>query len=282
LTDIAYSIGEDPQLVGVFTQSEQDGRDKKLPTILLFNSGLLSHVGPFRQYVRLAREFSVQGFNTFRFDLSGIGDSGRHNDSRPISERHMGDIQSVMNFLQEKHNSEHFIVMGICTGADNAHKAMVNDKRVVGAVCIDGYHYPTLRYYYNCYAPKVLRLKSWLNFMKDCFKKLSNCASSKKKEDVPDFDYRWEVPCKSKTESEYKEFIKRNVDLLCIFTASWPYNYQNQLADSFRNIEFGENIQTVYFENADHVFPLTEDREKLTTTIVQWLNHRFKSNTVST
>ena len=30
-----------------------------------------------------------------------------------------------------------FIVMGVCTGDVNTHRAMVNDERIVGAVCID-------------------------------------------------------------------------------------------------------------------------------------------------
>lgn len=278
MQEVAYTIGEDPQLVGVYTHASIDKtapNGEKLPTILLLNSGLLPHIGPFRLYVRMAREFAQLGFSTFRFDLSGIGDSGRHTDNRLHEERHMGDIQSVIDFLEEQTESKSFIVMGICTGADNAHKAMKMDKRVVGAVSIDGYTYPTTRYYFNLYGPKLVSLSSWRTLFRIASRKIIDKLKPKKEEVPKSLDYRWVKPTKEKTEKDYLEFIDRNVSLLCIFTASWPYNYEKQLADVFKNIRFGENIQTSYLENAEHIFPLAEDRQLLTSRILQWLQDRY-------
>ncbi|HEY5972738.1 MAG TPA: hypothetical protein VIT22_12400, partial [Pseudoxanthomonas sp.] len=54
-------------------------------TVVLLNAGLIHRVGPFRLYVRLARELAESGFDVLRFDLPGIGDGqpGSHasNDS---------------------------------------------------------------------------------------------------------------------------------------------------------------------------------------------------------
>jgi len=77
-------------------------------------------------------------------------------------------------------------------------------------------------------------------------------------------------------EREYQEFVNKNKSLLAVFTASWPYNYKNQLADVFPSLSFGANLQTAYLEDAEHIFPLAEDRANLTETIINWLNDRFE------
>lgn len=273
----AIVVGENPQLLGVLTKQNkyEATSDARLPTILLLNSGLLGHIGPFRLYVRMARKFADMGFSTFRFDLSGIGDSERHLDVRTRDEQHMGDIQSVMNYLDKHEKCYQYIVMGICTGADNAHKAMLKDKRVVGAVCIDGYAYQTPRYYFNLYAPKLTSFNSWKTLSRQIFNKLKSKFEHKQDVIPQNIEYRWVEPSEEKTEQDYKIFIERNVSLLAIFTASWPYNYLQQHADSFKNLPFGENLQVAYLENAEHIFPLSEDRTQLMMEIVNWLVNRF-------
>jgi len=271
----AVCVGHQPQLVGVYTSSDCCESQPSLPVILLVNSGLLPHVGPFRLYVKLAREFSELGFNTFRFDLSGIGDSERQVDMHDHDERNMRDIGAVMDFLEAHYNIDRFIVMGICTGADNAHKAMVLDPRVVGAVSIDGYAYPTAKYYFNLYAPKLIRLSSWITLAKKALTKATDFFSETQQQSLQTFEYEFVTPTKRQVESDYRKFIERNVNLLCIYTASWPYNYKQQLADSFTQLDFGTNIQSAYLENAEHIFPLKEDRQNLTDTITEWLNSRF-------
>ena len=97
-----------------------------------------------------------------------------------------------------------------------------------------------------------------------------------KKEVIPqNIEYRWVEPSKEKTEQDYKEFLERNVNLLAVFTASWPYNYLEQHQDCFKGLPFGENLQVAYLENAEHIFPLAEDRTNLMTEIVNWLVNRY-------
>ncbi len=272
----AIIIGEKPQIMGVYTQQNKYGVEaKKMPTILLLNSGLLGHIGPFRLYVRMARKFAELGFNTFRFDLSGIGDSERHLDVRTREDQHMGDIKSVMNHLDQSKNCSQYIVMGICTGADNAHKAMLKDKRVIGAVSIDGYAYKTPRYYFNLYGPKLISLNSWKTLTKQIINKIKSKFEKNQKFIPQNIEYRWVEPSKEKTEQDYKIFIERDVNLLVVFTASWPYNYLEQHSDCFKNLPFGKNLQVAYLENAEHIFPLSEDRTHLMTEIVNWLLDRF-------
>ena len=275
MNESALTIGENTQLVGIFTESQAVASEK--PTILLLNSGLLGRIGPFRLHVMLARKFAKLGFNTFRFDLSGIGDSERHTDKSMGNDIHLNDIKQVMDYLNNKNNINNFIIMGICTGADNAHKTMLKDERVLGAVCIDGYTFPTYKYYLNYYLPKFFNFKIWWN-------KLNNILNTSDVEDndvteSPDkrtLSYKWILPEKNTVESDYSEFINRNVKLLCLYTSTWRYNYTSQLSDAFPSLDFSNNIQLAYHSSATHTFPTIQDRELLSQSISEWLTSNFK------
>ncbi|MBV1911042.1 MAG: alpha/beta hydrolase [Kangiellaceae bacterium] len=275
MKEIAYTINK--QLVGVYTQSEVNKESNKLPTILFMNSGLLPHIGPYRLYVKLARKFAKLGFRSFRFDLSGIGDSEKHKDSRLHKLQHKEDIKDVIDFLGKEQGDINFVTLGICTGADNAHQTMARDERVVGAICVDGYTYPTKKYYFNLYAPKLLSIGSWFTMAKMIIFKLFPFLKPKATTTLDTIDMTWHKPPKEKVAKDYRDFIRRKSSLLCIFTASWPCNYKEQLSDVFEDIQFGDHLQTAYLEDAEHIFPLEEDRENLTKLVTSWLTERFST-----
>jgi len=284
MNEIACDFGNDASLVGVYTKSLITSTDQaRKPVLLLLSSGLLANTGPYRLYVRLARHLAELGFDSFRFDLSGIGDSQRSEDTLPRAQQQMRDIAMAMDYVDEKFGNASYVAMGICTGADNAHRAMLEDKRIVGAIGIDGYYYKTPRYYAN-YLFKQLparltqpeRWENKLAEVKASAHKLIGGGSNAYHQPAT-VPYRWTVPDRKKTVADYNAFIERNVSKLCIFTASWPYNYLQQHADAFPEIRFGGNVQVRYFENAEHVFPLTQERQLLTQTITDWLFERFGS-----
>lgn len=284
--EVACSFGTDSALVGIYTHTDlSNSSQDERPVVLLLNSGLLPNVGPYRLYVRLARHFSDIGFNTFRFDISGIGDSERRSDNLARDRQQVEDVQAAMDYLQSKFKKQNFVVMGICTGADNAHRAMLADTRILGAVGIDGYYFKTPRYYFNDLKnnkiPKLFKKRAWnskLSTVKAHIDKL------RKKPSTPNFEsitipFRWTVPDREKTALEYQSFIDRGASNLCIFTGSWPYNYQNQHSDAFPEITFGGNMQVLYLEDVDHVFPFSQDRKLLTKSISAWLLDRFVTAT---
>ncbi len=315
MREITCHCGSDPELIGIYTIAdnhnernaaradntainEHSGNQSSRPVILLLNSGLLPNVGPFRLYVRLARHFAQLGFDTFRFDLSGIGDSERRTDNKPRSEQQISDIKLTIDHLQKQYNANEFIVMGICTGADNAHRAMLADQRIVGAIGIDGYFYKTSRYYLNFLfrdlLPRLLQWETWRLKSLSVYKQLeirfrhlfsvlgnvggltdSNGEDFKFSTVPVSVPYRWEVPDKDQTERDYREIIDRGSSMLCIFTASWPYNYTEQLADAFPDLPVGDNLQVHYLENSEHLFPLAQDREELSDVVTEWLRERF-------
>ncbi len=290
MREIACDFGISCNLVGVYTKASESTSTKtpnlqnsSKPVVLLINSGLLPNTGPYRLYVRFARHLATLGFDSFRFDLSGIGDSDRRSDKRPRAEQQMRDIAAAMDFIDHEFKLSRYVAMGICTGADNAHRAMLEDVRIVGAVGVDGYYYKTRRYQFNYLFKelprRLLKLESWRRKLEEFGALIRNTVGGRRifNEQPVTVPYRWVVPDRDKTAADYTAFIERDASKLCIFTASWPYNYLQQHADAFPDVCFGDNIQVRYFEDAEHVFPLAQERNLLTETVSEWLLERFGS-----
>jgi len=281
----AMHCGRNPELVGIYTQADESSAAKKHPIVIFINSGLLPNTGPFRLYVHLARHLASLGFNSFRFDISGIGESDRSTNELPRDKQQVKDICDVMDALESRYQNNRFVVMGICTGADNAHKAMVADKRVVGYIGVDGYFYKTKRYYLTfllknvvlgLFKPELWKRKAIeaKTSIRELIEKTVNRKNALPLASVT-MPYRWEVPPKDQTARDYREFINNKQSALCVFTASWPYNYRKQHADSFPDIEMGDHIQVQYLESAPHIFPFAKDRELLTEKMSVWLKERY-------
>jgi len=266
----AFLFGQDRDLVGIVNEPDGQACDKNMPIVILLNAGLVHHVGPFRMNVEFARSLSNQGVLSFRFDLSGIGDSNQHKDSRSNEEKILGDIKSAMDFLSSKYDVDRFILLGLCTGADNAHKAAVLDKRVVGAVFLDGYVYPTTGYYMRHYGPRFFSPKVWFNKLKALF------SSNKEVLSVQDNDYFWVLPPKNKVETELKGLVERNVGLMYIFSGGYvEYNYLNQFNDMYSAVDFQDKLHIEYFPRADHTYILGDDRKKLIDCVCTWVDSRY-------
>lgn len=273
----AYTFGSSAKLVGILSDATSHSITKDAPTILLLNSGLLHHVGPFRLHVDLARELSALGFPVFRFDLSGIGDSEKHNDSRSREEQILSDIQEAMDFLTTRKSAQNFVVMGLCTGADNAHKISVRDNRIIGAVFLDGYCYPTAGFFIRLYGPKVFNPVIWWRFIKRMLvKPVSESNNASDVFDKREDNYFWTLPPKQKTETELKLLVDRGVNLLYVFSGGFNMiNHKDQFSACFKSVNFGNQLQVEYFKESEHTYPIISDRKKLMDTISDWMHVKY-------
>jgi pimeloyl-ACP methyl ester carboxylesterase len=272
----AYAFGSSAQLVGILTDSTSPLSSNDTPILLLLNAGLRHRVGPFRLHVDLARELSGLGFSVFRFDLSGIGDSNRHKDNRSREEQILSDIREAMDFLSTRKGIHNFVVMGLCTGADNAHKISVRDERISGAVFLDGYCYPTAGFYLRRYGSKVLNPMAWWRRVMRLFIKLmpeSNYASDE--HDEREENYFWTLPPKQKTETELKLLVARGVKLLYVFSNGFISNYKDQFATSFKSLDFGNQLQVEFSDESEHLYPIIADRKRLIGIISDWLSVNY-------
>lgn len=131
----AITVGSDPALVGVVTHPDREAR---LPMVLLLNAGMVHRIGPNRLYVRLANRLAAIGFRSLRFDLSGIGDSLPSEGPLPFEQRALQEVRAVMALASRRYGVEHFVPVGLCSGADVGYALALSDERIVAAALING------------------------------------------------------------------------------------------------------------------------------------------------
>ena len=197
----AFSFGQHNSMVGILNEPGTLGQNKQ-PIVIILNGGLVHHAGPHRMTVDMARTITSQGYMTFRFDLSAIGDSAARKSRLSYEERAVDETKEAMDFLSSLSGFNKFIIIGLCTGADNAHRVAVADKRVIGCVFLDGYSYPTPRFYLYKILPKVHKFTQkiispgkWIRMTNKIFKKITTRSNADTGENVGDV-VCWKLPPK--------------------------------------------------------------------------------------
>lgn len=285
--------GKFANLVGILTQATSMRQES--PCVIFLNAGLIHKVGPNRLYVNLARHFTKQGINTFRFDFSGMGDSGISkikDNNIQISE-----IKQSMDIISKRTGTNKFILMGICSGAELAFEASLVDDRIVGLSLIDGIFLDkdtsydiiniaqknaTLRYYKK----KAFNLKSWKKLISG---KSKLVGIIRNKLMLLQNKYNWNFisgtnPYKklhlNSTTNNYnilnwEKILKQNVSVNLIFCEGGVAIDVYKL--TIANILLHHtNLDVKYIKDVDHTFTPLWAQRLLTDLISKWLYDSFK------
>jgi len=114
----------------------EEGNGGGGPTAILFNAGMIDHVGPSRLWVEFAREWAAGGMRVLRFDLSGLGDSpvrpGQAEDIVYPPEA-LDDLAEVVSAMGPDGAGE-IVLSGLCSGG--YHSVEGGIALGVGAVCL--------------------------------------------------------------------------------------------------------------------------------------------------
>lgn len=274
-SEVACQFGEDAQLVGVYTHASTPHGDQ--PCALFLTAGLLHHVGPHRLYVEMARALATDGAASLRFDLAGVGDSETRSGGGDFAERSVIDVQSAMSYLTETFGHTRFVLIGLCSGADDALATAARDPRVVGTVLLNGYAYRAgqfmLHRILNFYLP---RLFVWQKVRNRVLRLVGKSVDSADKSEVEaltqlDEDYR-DIPPIEHTGKRLAALTDSGTQLLFVYTGSEHdvYTYQGQLFDMFPRLRHNPRLREQYIKEADHTFVLRSDRDKLTEWVRSW------------
>lgn len=132
------NFGDKASLIGIWTPKEKNVEEENDTCVIFLNAGLIHKVGPNRLYVKLARTYAQTGLCCFRFDFSGLGDSELNSEETDDEDIRISEIKQAMDWIQENKDIDKFILMGICSGAENAFHASPGDSRIIGLSLIDG------------------------------------------------------------------------------------------------------------------------------------------------
>lgn len=275
----AVTFGSEMNLVGVLTEPDVSTRLKDTPCVLMLNAGILHHVGPFRLHVDMARYLAEQGYMSFRLDLNGIGDSLSVKGADYNEDSIIDDVRMAIDELESKKEITDFVIMGLCTGAANAHKVAVVDERVKSAAFMGGYAYPTWRFYMRRYLPAMMdpvRVKNLL--LRIVRRVISKSTTDGQSFEMPEDFGWWKLPAKNEVHGDLVKLVDRGVDLLYIYSGdeSEVYNYQDQFQQAFSSIDFNGKLKVIINEEADHTYIMAEDRDRLISQISSWLNNCYR------
>jgi inhibitor of KinA sporulation pathway (predicted exonuclease) len=239
--------------------------------VLMLTPGMLTSIGPSRLHVTLADALSRKGIPSFRFDLSGIGESlavGSHGSSL---KRASHEVQQAMDMLEGEYGYTRFMLFGLCSGADDAVASASEDERIIATCLMDACGYRTSSHFAHYvklkYLPKVLSLTKWLQSIQQRIQNGGPTAST-----MPEgFDIR-EFPNREQSEKQIVALVERGVRFQFIYTGgvSNYYSYADQFFDFFPRLKNRSEVTVVFQPRWDHVAMLQEDRIELLDTIVPW------------
>jgi alpha/beta superfamily hydrolase len=275
----AIVFGRSGSMVGVLTEPDAP---TSLPHLLVMNAGFVHHVGPGRLAVEIAREIAAVGFATLRFDFSGIGDSAPRVPPLDAISCGIEDAREAMDHLQAAHGAKRFVLLGLCSGARHAHHVAKVDARVVGAVMLDGYAFPTAKSKAMGLITEVRdRLEDPLALIAGAKRRAMRMLTAKptpppaaQQEDGDAFFPT--DPTRAEMARDLQTFAARNLRLLCIYSGEWQtYRYQGQLQEAFAEVPLQAVLTERMIGTADHLYFTRPERTALLSTVKAWLRERF-------
>jgi dienelactone hydrolase len=271
----ALLFGDEMNLVGILSIPEETKKEPPIG-IIIFNAGLIHHIGPYRMSVDIARGLENVGFPVLRFDFSGIGDSRKTMEPMEYHQMVQKDYHAAVDVLARYCGSEQFILIGLCSGADNAHVLMEGDTRIKGIVPIDGYAYPTLKFYLKDYGPGLINPRKWVKhgprlFKKYILQKFNKKSDGQQNADEPEI-YERTFPPKSSVMATLDNRLSDGMKAFYIYTGGVPiyYNYKNQFWDMYKRVKNRKNLTMKYYRDADHTFTSITIRRQMIADICTW------------
>ncbi|MFT3859687.1 MAG: alpha/beta hydrolase [Aquabacterium sp.] len=140
-------LGADPSLMALLSRP-QTASTPTAPqaithsgwAILMLNAGATRAIGPNRLYVPLAREWASEGHAVLRLDIAGLGDSPVHPgkpDNTVYSDTALQDVATALSWLHTQAGVDKVLLLGLCSGAYHALKAVVRDMPADAAIMIN-------------------------------------------------------------------------------------------------------------------------------------------------
>ncbi|MFT6396893.1 MAG: hypothetical protein ACJAYU_001637 [Bradymonadia bacterium] len=274
-TEDAHVIGSASPLIAVTTTATTRPASAP-PNAIFLNAGLMHRIGAQRMSVEIARDLAKYGVDSLRFDCSGIGDSPPRRDNLPFAESSVLETIEAMDFMAERTGTDRHVLMGLCSGADQAFQVALKDERVTGIVLLDPYPYQTIRFKLHRIANPLMRRATWQKAASGqyhvAYRVLKRLAGEYEEVEDAGLAVR-QIPPREETEAGYRQLIERGTRVCVVFTAGQlgTYNYANQFWHMHPSLpRDDERLQYTYFADSNHTTSLASMRRVLIRHISDW------------
>lgn len=274
----AHVLGARQSMVGILSPANP-APPEEVPCVVELNAGIIHRVGPNRLSVTLARALCGSGFNVLRFDFSGIGDSDPREEVLAPVEAAMTDLREVLDWLQRTRNARRFILVGLCSGADQSVLYCSRDDRVIGIVLLDPTIPHTRGFYRRHLINRIFNGRTWLSVLSgrhELWDKLLRRKAAPSPEPSDSRGSELDSPAaRAFLENAYRNAVNSGVKILAVFSGAggreYWLNYPEQILDAFPGVNFGSAIQIEYLKRADHTLSFESDRNHVIGVIGNWI-----------
>lgn len=218
-------------------------------------------------WVELARRLARHGVPSLRFDVSGLGDSAPRGGLLNDIDRSVLDLQDALEWLAARVSSR-FVLAALCSGTDNAHRVAVEDPRVVGAIFLDGYTYPTARLRAQRYVFRWVSPQHWKRGLRRRFPRAFGVDPDAMLAREP--IYNREYPSREQFESDLGR-IATHARLLYVFSGETMYLYRDQFWDWLKRKDWAGRITVEHYPKANHTYSFFAERMVMLDRVENWV-----------
>ena len=279
-------FGPEQTLLGIETEAAGNVADPARPTWIFLNAGVVHRVGPHRLTVNLARRISLAGYPTLRFDLSGLGDS-RPRNGVTFEHTAVQDVCDAMDHLQHTTRVQRFVLCGLCSGADNAIRVALIDRRVAAIALVDPYAYRTARSRLNWFLQRARGSGTLGRFAGRTAHALMRTVRQRLLPDsddaqpAPDLkSLARERPSRGALAARMNFIVDQATQVFLVYSggSTDEYNYAGQFNDAFRWYGLAGRVRTEYLAICNHTFTELEHQRLLGDLLMAWAEELFPAS----
>jgi pimeloyl-ACP methyl ester carboxylesterase len=238
------------------------------PVVVMLNAGLLHRTEPYRLNVLAARRLAALGYVCVRVDLSGKGETPAR-EALTNRESVALDWTHLCDALERHLGKRPFIVMGLCSGADNGIKLAAKDARIRGLILMDAESPPDTGFAARRWISRATSWRRWAHLPSWILRRLKARAKSGEKQ--ADLRLR-DPPWPADLDMCIKNMVASDGRILMVFTnhQSDRYNQQGQFCRAMKVPGLERICAEHYWPEVSHMYPVENHRFRLLALLEVW------------
>ena len=269
MTEEVVTFGCSQSLVGILTNPPLPTLRKLSPGIIILGAGLTHRVGPNRLNVKIARVLGQLGYTSLRFDFSGVGDSSVRKDNLPHHKSVILETKEAMDLVHSAKGIQHFILLGICTGATKSLEIAQRDPRVRGLILINSLlgldrsagvelaDYVGKRKQTQIFGKdKIFKPRAWWKALTGQidYKNLKNLLGFRAKNFL--FGQKELLPNTERFFASLYQLTQKGIDIQFVISGGNldKNSFNELLKDKFRNSQYTGKVFSEVVDHSDHTF----------------------------
>ncbi len=247
----------------------------RAPVVVALNAGLTAREGPHRLNTLACRGLAQAGYIAIRLDLAGKGDTPAR-DGLTNRESVALDWQHIKQSIVQQYGERKLVLMGLCSGADNAVKIAATDADVHGLILLDPISPKDTDFAKRELLSKLNNLHKWLNLPRTLVTRVRRRFGMEHDPYAVMAGLRDE-PTADDIDACFRHIAACQGKVLAVFTsqAASHYNQQGQFVRAINIAGLESCCEEVFWPLVLHIYPVQIHRDRLLEKIIDWGKANF-------